>query len=75
MRERTLHPRTDPALCCQHHESQQWLKRQLKKQVPGEYFLLTFTLPAQFRPLAWAHQRKIYDFMIRASWETLNTFT
>ncbi len=26
---------------CQHHESQQWLERQLKKQVPGEYFLLT----------------------------------
>ena len=31
---------------CQHHESQQWLERQLKKQLPGEYFLLTFTLPA-----------------------------
>ena len=32
---------------CQHHESQQWLERQLKKQVPAEYFLLTFTLPAR----------------------------
>jgi len=60
---------------CQHHESQQWLERQLKKQVPGEYFLLTFTLPAQFRPLAWAHQRTIYDVMVKASWETLNTFS
>jgi len=28
---------------CQSHESQQWLERQLKKQVPAEYFLLTFT--------------------------------
>lgn len=28
---------------CQHHESEQWLERQLKAQVPGEYFLLTFT--------------------------------
>ncbi len=60
---------------CQHHESQQWLERQLKKQVPGEYFLLTFTLPAQFRPLAWAHQRSIYDAMIKASGETLRTFS
>ncbi len=60
---------------CQAHESQQWLERQLKKQVPGEYFLLTFTLPAQFRPLAWAHQRTIYDLMIKLSWETLNTFS
>ena len=36
---------------CQHHESQQWLERQLQKQVPAEYFMLTFTLPAEFRPL------------------------
>ncbi len=60
---------------CQHHESQQWLERQLKKQVPGEYFLLTFTLPAQFRPLAWAHQRRIYNLMMKLVWETLNTFS
>lgn len=32
---------------CQHHESQQWLERQLKALVPGEYFLLTFTLNDQ----------------------------
>ena len=41
---------------CQHHESQQWLERQLKKQVPGDYFLLTFTLPTELRSLAWRHQ-------------------
>jgi hypothetical protein len=56
---------------CQHHESQQWLERQLKKQVPAEYFLLTFTLPAELRPLAWQHQSTLYDLMIRCSWETL----
>ena len=59
---------------CQHHESQQWLERQLKKQVPAEYFLLTFTLPAELRPLAWQHQGLLYDLMIRCSWETLKTF-
>jgi len=59
---------------CQHHESQQWLERQLKKQVPAEYFLVTFTLPEEFRPLAWQHQRTLYDLMIRCSWETLKTF-
>ena len=32
---------------CQHHESQQWLERQLQKQVPAEYFLLTFTWPVR----------------------------
>jgi len=59
---------------CQHHESRQWLERQLKKQVPAEYFLLTFTLPEELRPLAWQHQRTLYDLMIRCSWETLRTF-
>ena len=45
---------------CQHHESQQWLERQMKKQVPAEYFLLTFTVPAEFRALVFAHQRIAY---------------
>ncbi len=60
---------------CQHHESQQWLERQLQKQVPAEYFLLTFTLPEEFRTLAWWHQRTLYDLMIRCSWETVRTFS
>ncbi len=49
---------------CQHQESQQWLERQLQKQVPAEYFLLTFTLPEEFRALAWRHQRTLYSIMV-----------
>lgn len=60
---------------CQHHESQQWLERQLQKQVPAEYFLLTFTLPAEFRGMARAHQSIIYDLLMRCSWETVRTFS
>jgi hypothetical protein len=60
---------------CQHHESQQWLQRQLNKLVPGDYFLLTFTLPAELRPLAWRHQRTLYDLMMQCSWATLRTFS
>lgn len=30
---------------CQHHEGGQWIENQLKKQVPAEYYLITFTLP------------------------------
>lgn len=60
---------------CQHHESQQWLERQLKQQVPGEYFLLTFTLPAELRSLAWHHQRTVYDALMLCSWDTLRTFS
>ena len=60
---------------CQHHESQQWLERQLKTQVPAEYFLLTFTLPAEFRALAWAHQGVVYELLLRCTWETVRTFS
>jgi hypothetical protein len=60
---------------CQHHESQQWLERQISKQVPAEYFLLTFTLPAEFRALCWAHQKVIYELLMRSSWETVQTFS
>lgn len=60
---------------CQAHESQQWIERQLNKQVPAQYFLLTFTLPAQLRSLAWRHQRLIYAMMTSCSWETARTFS
>lgn len=60
---------------CQNYESQQWLERQLKKQVPADYFLLTFTLPFELRPLAWHHQRIVYALLIRCCWETIHTFS
>ncbi|MFV9616251.1 MAG: IS91 family transposase [Gammaproteobacteria bacterium] len=59
---------------CQHYESQQWLERQCKKVLPASYFMLTFTLPAQLRPLAWRQQRLIYGMMFDCVWETLQTF-
>ncbi len=60
---------------CQHHESQQWLERQIKKQVPAGYFLLTFTLPAEFRALGWANPNIAYELLMRCSWETVRTFS
>lgn len=60
---------------CQHHDSQQWLQRQLQRQVPAAYFLLTFTLPAEFRALAWAHQQRLYDLLIGCAWQSVHTFS
>jgi hypothetical protein len=60
---------------CQHFESEEWLQRQLKALVPATYFLVTFTLPAQLRRLAWAHQRVVYEALMRCAWETLKTFS
>ena len=59
---------------CRHHETQQWLQRQQRRQLPVTYFLVTFTLPGALRELAWAHQRLVYDRMIRCAWQTLAQF-
>ena len=47
----------------------------MQKLVPGEYFMVTFTLPAQFRALVWGHQRDLYELVIRNAWATVNTFS
>ena len=60
---------------CQAHESQRWIDQQLQKLIPGNYFMVTFTLPAQFRKLAWQHQRVMYDLITRSAWETVSTFS
>ncbi len=60
---------------CQNHEGQQWIENQLNKQLPAEYYLLTFTLPKQLRKLAWKHQKKIYSLMFLCVQELLKTFS
>ena len=60
---------------CQHHESQQWLERQLEKRIDAEYFMVTFTLPREFRALAWSKQRTLYQAIITCAWETLKQFS
>jgi hypothetical protein len=59
---------------CQHHESEQWLERQRRLQVPAEYFLLTFTLPGELRPLAFRHAKGVYAALFAAAWATVQTF-
>lgn len=60
---------------CQHHESQAWLERQMQRLVPADYFLLTFTLPAEFRGLASARADVVLDLVMRCAWETVRTFS
>jgi hypothetical protein len=60
---------------CQHFESQRWIERQTQALVPGSYFLITFTLPAELRELVWQHQRLLYDALMACAWNTLRTFT
>ncbi len=59
---------------CQHFECQRWIERQTQHLVPGPYFLITFTLPAELRDLAWHHQRVVYDLIMECAWQTLRSF-
>lgn len=59
---------------CQHAVAQQWLERQRAKLLPCDYFLITFTVPAQLRSLVYAHQRIAYDLLIKLVWQTLSEF-
>ena len=59
---------------CQNHEVTQWLARQQKKLLPVEYFMVTFTLPAQLRALAWQHQTIIYSLFFACVASTLKDF-
>jgi Putative transposase/Transposase zinc-binding domain len=52
---------------CQHDATQTWLARQHQLLLPVPYFLVTFTLPAELRVLAYRHQRVVYNLLFRAS--------
>ncbi len=60
---------------CQNHESWQWTEKQLSKLLPARYFLITFTLPAELRHLAWQHQKIVYSLMFDCAQSVLKTFT
>ncbi|WP_422491584.1 IS91 family transposase [Endozoicomonas sp. ALE010] len=59
---------------CQNTDTSEWLQRQRQKLLPVEYFMVTFTLPAQLRALAWQHQRQVYDLLFRTAADTLKQF-
>lgn len=59
---------------CQNQEATQWLDRQRAKLLPVDYFMVTFTLPAQLRALAWQHQTVVYRLLFDSAVSTLKDF-
>lgn len=59
---------------CQNYEASQWLDRQRHKQLPVDYFMVTFTLPFQLRALTKLYQRVIYQLMFLCVSSTLKDF-
>ena len=56
---------------CHGEQSRDWLECQQSRLLPCSYFLLTFTLPAGLRPLAWQNQKIIYGALMRAAAATV----
>ena len=59
---------------CQNHEATQWLERQRAKLLPVEYFMVTLTLPAELRPVAWLHPQAVYAMLFACAASTLKDF-
>jgi hypothetical protein len=59
---------------CQNHETSRWIDRQLLKLLPVSYFMATFTLPYELRPLALQHQKEVYSILFACTTNTLKDF-
>ncbi len=60
---------------CQYHKSRQWLQTQLKRQLPGHHYMITFTVPKQIRRFIRSNQRICYSAMFAASSQTIKKLT
>lgn len=52
---------------CGARDQQQWSAKQEARLLPVPYFLITFTIPEQLRPLCKAHPKQLYDLLLRES--------
>jgi hypothetical protein len=56
---------------CGHADATEWLDRQRRKLLPVPYYLVTFTVPAQLRPVIRSHQQDLYPLLLRQSADAL----
>lgn len=56
---------------CGQDKTQRWLERQHQLLLPTHYFLVTFTLPGQLRPIARSNQKPVYNLLFKSSAEAL----
>jgi hypothetical protein len=60
---------------CQQGKAEQWLCRQLERQLPTPYFMLTFTVPAPLREFLRRHPREGYGALFAASSGAIKTLS
>ncbi len=75
------HELQQPASCgnrscpqCLHQTTSNWLNKQTDKLLPVHYFMVTFTLPYQFRALARKNPRAMYQLMFQVTSTLLKGF-
>jgi hypothetical protein len=56
---------------CQYQKSRKWLENQLKRQLPGHHFMLTFTVPESLRRFIRANQKTAYSALFKTSSEAI----
>ena len=52
---------------CQGGKSDEWLQKQMKKVLPVNYFMITFTVPEQLRRLIRSNQKVCYAALFKAA--------
>jgi hypothetical protein len=52
---------------CGQNKTQRWIEKQHNLLLPTHYFLVTFTLPAELRPIARSNQKVIYNLLFKSS--------
>src|SRR5207245_11190417 len=56
---------------CHQAQTERWIEKQRGRLPACSYFLVTFTLPAELRPLARTHPKKIYSLLTKAAADAL----
>jgi hypothetical protein len=52
---------------CHGQQTEVWLEQQRSRLLPCAYYLLTFTLPAELRPLAYRQQKVLYGLLLKCA--------
>jgi hypothetical protein len=58
---------------CHRAQTDRWLARQRTHLLPCAYYLLTFTLPSEFRAVARDHARTVYGLLMQCAAAALQT--
>jgi hypothetical protein len=52
---------------CGQDKTQRWIEKQHNRLLPTHYFLVTFTLPSELRPIARSNQKVVYNLLFKSS--------